>query len=186
MIKCDFRKETRISGSTVQIAAELEKIMRYVRSAFCIAMGEEDGNEFFDRIIENSRKSESDIKREVEALEKEMEVEDPELLKEVNANVNKIWRKFLEVRTNGQSKNDRVIITSDGGAVGIVADVALVLREARKDIAKPTDKHTADTFIKQAVDISVRDLDAEVFRKFFKWTEIICEQTNEDISKWRK
>lgn len=83
-------------------------------------------------------------------------------------------------------KNDRVIITSDGGAVGIVADVALVLREARKDIAKPTDKHTADTFIKQAVDISVRDLDAEVFRKFFKWTEIICEQTNEDISKGRK
>lgn len=95
MIKCDFGKETRISGSAVQIAAELEKIMRYVRSTFCIAMGEEDGNEFFDRIVENSWKSESDIKREAEILEKEMEVEDPELLKEVNAKVAKIMEEII-------------------------------------------------------------------------------------------
>ena len=83
-------------------------------------------------------------------------------------------------------KNDIVIITSDRGAVGIAADVALVLRAARKDIAKLTDKHTADTFIKQAVDMSGRDLDAEGFRMFFEGLAVICEQTNEDISNGRK
>ena len=83
-------------------------------------------------------------------------------------------------------KNDRVIITSDRGAVGIAADVALVLRTARKDIAKLTDKHTADTFIKQAVDMIDSDLDAEGIRMFFEGVAIICEQTNEDISNGRK
>ena len=83
-------------------------------------------------------------------------------------------------------KNDRIIIISDRGAVGIAADVALVLRAARKHIAKLTDKHTADTFIKQAVDMSGRDLDAEGIRMFFEGVAIICEQTNEDISKGRK
>lgn len=83
-------------------------------------------------------------------------------------------------------KNDRVIITSDRGAVGIAADVALVLRAARKDIAKLTDKHTADTFIKQAVDMIDSDLDAEGIRMFFEGVAIICEQTNEDISNGRK
>lgn len=83
-------------------------------------------------------------------------------------------------------KNDRVIITSDRGAVGIAADVALVLRAARKDIAKLTDKHTADTFIKQAVDMIDSDLDAEGIRMFFEGVAIICERTNEDISNGRK
>ena len=83
-------------------------------------------------------------------------------------------------------KNDRVIITSDRGAVGIATHVALVLRAARKEITKLTDKRTADTFIKQAVDMSGRDLDAEGIRMFFEGVAIICEQTNEDISKGRK
>ena len=83
-------------------------------------------------------------------------------------------------------KNDRVIITSDRGAVGIAADVALVLRAARKDIAKLTDKHTADTFIKQAVEMSGSDIDAEGIRMFFERVAILCEQTNEDISKGNK
>lgn len=83
-------------------------------------------------------------------------------------------------------KNDRVIITSDRGAVGIAADLTQILRETRKEIAKLTDKHTADTFIKQAVDMSGRDLDAEGFRMFFEGLAVICEQTNEDISNGRK
>lgn len=83
-------------------------------------------------------------------------------------------------------KNDRIIIISDRGAVGIAADVALVLRAARKHIAKLTDKHTADTFIKQAVDMSGSDLDAEGIRMFFEGVAIICEQTNEGISKGRE
>ena len=82
--------------------------------------------------------------------------------------------------------NDRIIITSDRGAVGIAADVALVLRAARKEIAKLTDKRTADTFIKRAVDMIDSDLDAEGIRMFFEGVAIICEQTNEDISKGKK
>lgn len=83
-------------------------------------------------------------------------------------------------------KNDRVIITSDRGVVGIAADVALVLRAARKDIAKLTDKHTADTFIKWAINMIDSDLDAEGIRMFFEGLAVICEQTNEDISNGRK
>lgn len=83
-------------------------------------------------------------------------------------------------------KNDRVIITSDRGAVGIATHVALVLRAARKEIAKLTNKRTADIFIKQAVDMSGRDLDAEEIRMFFEGLAVICEQTNEDISKGKK
>ena len=82
--------------------------------------------------------------------------------------------------------NDRIIIISDRGAVGIAADVALVLRAARKEIAKLTDKRTADTFIKRAVDMIDSDLDAEGIRMFFEGVAIICEQTNEDISKGKK
>ena len=83
-------------------------------------------------------------------------------------------------------KNDRVIIASDRGVVGIATHVALVLRAARKEIAKLTDKRTADTFIKQAIDMIDSDLDAEGIRMFFEGVAIICEQTNEDISKGRK
>ena len=83
-------------------------------------------------------------------------------------------------------KNDRVIITSDRGVVGIATHVALVLRAARKEIAKLTDKRTADTFIKRAVGMIDSDLDAEGIRMFFEVVAIIFEQTNEDISKGRK
>ena len=85
-----------------------------------------------------------------------------------------------------RANNDRIIITSDRGAVGIATHVALVLRAARKEIAKLTDKRTADTFIKRAVDMIDSDLDAEGIRMFFEGVAIICEQTNEDISKGRK
>ncbi len=91
-----------------------------------------------------------------------------------------------EENQHDQSKNDRVIITSDRGAVGIAADLTQILRETRKEIAKLTDKHTADTFIKQAVDMIDSDLDAEGIRMFFEGVAIICEQTNEDISNGRK
>lgn len=66
------------------------------------------------------------------------------------------------------------------------ADLTQILRETRKEIAKLTDKRTADTFIKRAVDMIDSDLDAEGIRMFFEGVAIICEQTNEDISKGRK
>ena len=83
-------------------------------------------------------------------------------------------------------KNDRVIITSDRGVVGIAADLTQILRETRKEIAKLADKRTSDTFIKRAVDMIDSDLDAEGIRMFFEGVAIICEQTNEDISNGRK
>ena len=43
MIKCEFGKETHISGHVVQIAAELEMIMRDVRCAMCESLGESKG-----------------------------------------------------------------------------------------------------------------------------------------------
>lgn len=83
-------------------------------------------------------------------------------------------------------KNDRVIIASDRGVVGIATHVALFLRAARKEIAKLTDKRTADTFIKWAINMIDSDLDAEGIRMFFEGLAVICEQTNEDISNGRK
>lgn len=55
MIKCDFGKETRISGSAVQIAAELETLMREIRFALCESLGESGGMNLYDEIIRLSR-----------------------------------------------------------------------------------------------------------------------------------
>lgn len=81
MIKCDFGKETSICGSMVQIAAELEELMRKIRHALCKTLGESDGMDFYEEIIRLSKLD--DIQRHelfAEAIS-EAERENPEMAK---------------------------------------------------------------------------------------------------------
>lgn len=51
MIKCDFGKQTVITGHAVQIATELECLARDVRIALCNTLGEEAGMEMYGEAI---------------------------------------------------------------------------------------------------------------------------------------
>ena len=51
MIKCDFGKQTAITGHAAQIAAELERLAREVRIALCNALGEECGMGLYNEVI---------------------------------------------------------------------------------------------------------------------------------------
>ena len=81
MIKCDFGKETRISGSMIQIAAELEELMWKVRHALCKTLGESDGMDFYEEIIRLSKLDDSQ-RHELFAEEiSKAERENPEMAK---------------------------------------------------------------------------------------------------------
>ena len=62
MIKCDFGKETRISGSPAQIAVELETLMRKTRFALCESLGESGGLNFSEEFIRLSKLDDRNIK----------------------------------------------------------------------------------------------------------------------------
>lgn len=59
MIKCDFGKQTVITGHAVQIAAELECLAREVRIALCNSFGKEYGMRLYNRAIDMSEMSEA-------------------------------------------------------------------------------------------------------------------------------
>ena len=60
MIKCDFGKQTAITGHAVQIAAELECLAREVRIALCNALGEKYGMESYNKVIRMAELNEDD------------------------------------------------------------------------------------------------------------------------------
>lgn len=60
MIKCDFGKQTVITGHAVQVAAELECLAREVRIALCNSFGKEYVMGLYNRAIEMSEMSEAE------------------------------------------------------------------------------------------------------------------------------
>ena len=60
MIKCDFGKQTAITGHAVQIAAELECLAREVRIALCNTLGEECGMGLYNEVIRMAELNEDD------------------------------------------------------------------------------------------------------------------------------
>lgn len=88
MIKCEFGKETHITGHVVHIAAELEMIMRDVRCAMCESLGESRGMEMYDSIIRNASMSEEQRDKQFEAEEAMLNDLDPELMKDLEDFVN--------------------------------------------------------------------------------------------------
>ena len=63
MIKCDFGKQTAITGHAIQIAAELECLAREVRIALCNTLGEECGMELYNETIKMAALSEAESDR---------------------------------------------------------------------------------------------------------------------------
>lgn len=88
MIKCELEKEMHISGHVVQIAAELEMIMRDVRCAMCESLGESNGMEMYDSIIRNASISGEQRDKQCDAEEAILKDLDPELMKDCEDFVN--------------------------------------------------------------------------------------------------
>lgn len=63
MIKCDFGKQTAITGHAIQIAAELECLAREVRIALCNTLGKECGMKLYNEAIKMSALSEAERDR---------------------------------------------------------------------------------------------------------------------------
>lgn len=81
MIKYEIGKEMHISGHVVQIAAELEMIMRNVRCAMCESLGESRGMEMYESIVRNASMSGEQRYKQCEAEEAILKDLDPELMK---------------------------------------------------------------------------------------------------------
>lgn len=102
MIKCDFGKETSICGSPVQIAAELEELMREIRHALCKSLGESSGMHLYEEIIRLSILDAS--QRDAlcaEEFSKE-ERENPEMAKMASDLTDELMRKIFGVTTEGK------------------------------------------------------------------------------------
>ena len=88
MIKSELEKETHITGHVVQIAAELEMIMRDVRCAMCESLGGSMGMEMYESIVRNASMSEKQRDKQCEAEEAILKDLDPELMKDCEDFVN--------------------------------------------------------------------------------------------------
>lgn len=80
----DFGKYVKITGHLEQVALELGIAARKVREGYCERMGERDGNELFELIIANARKTDSEMYAEAEEEYRRSEMEDPELVRSFN------------------------------------------------------------------------------------------------------
>ena len=82
MIKCEFGKETHVSGHPVLIAAELEELMRTVRNAMCKTLGEVEGLNMYEKIIVLAQMSEEQRDKYIE--DERTHAENPKLAKEID------------------------------------------------------------------------------------------------------
>ena len=98
MIKCDFGKETRISGSPAQIAVELEALMRKTRFALCESLGESGGMNFYEEFI---RLSELDDSQRYELFAEE---------------ISKAWRENPEIAKMASDLTDELMCRIFGAA----------------------------------------------------------------------
>ena len=80
MIKVkDFGMSFEIDGIPEQIAMELTVAARGVREVFCENLGEEQGNEFFEFILDTVKKTDAEVSEEAERLLSK----NPELAEEI-------------------------------------------------------------------------------------------------------
>lgn len=95
MIKCELGKETHISGHPVQIAVELEDLMREVRSALCKLLGETNGLNFYKEIVENASMSEEQRNKYSEDEVERIHAENPKLAKELDERVDALFEMLF-------------------------------------------------------------------------------------------
>ena len=80
MIKVkDFGMSFEIDGIPEQIAMELTVAARGVREVFVRTWGEEQGNEFFEFILDTVKKTDAEVSEEAERLKKK----NPEFAEEI-------------------------------------------------------------------------------------------------------
>ena len=80
MIKVkDFGMSFEIDGIPEQIAMELTVAARAVKESFCESLGEEQGNEYYEFILDTAKKTDSEVNEAVECLMRE----NPELVEEI-------------------------------------------------------------------------------------------------------
>lgn len=75
----DFGTSLKIDGIPEQIAMELTVAARGVREIFCENLGEEQGNEFFESILDIAKKTDAEVSEEAERLMRK----NPELVEEI-------------------------------------------------------------------------------------------------------
>lgn len=75
----DFGTSLKIDGIPEQIAMELTVAARGVRKVFCENLGEEQGNEFFEFILDTVKKTDAEVSEEAERLKKK----NPEFAEEI-------------------------------------------------------------------------------------------------------
>lgn len=75
----DFGTSLKIDGIPEQIAMELTVAARGVRKVFCENWGEEQGNEFFEFILDTVKKTDAEVSEEAERLKKK----NPEFAEEI-------------------------------------------------------------------------------------------------------
>lgn len=92
MIKCELGKETHISGHPVQIAAELEELMRAVRNAMCETFGEVEGLNMYEKIIVYAQMSKEQRNKYAEDKVERTCAENPELAKEVSGYIDALMK----------------------------------------------------------------------------------------------
>ena len=75
----DFGTSLKIDGIPEQIAMELTVAARGVREVICENLGEEQGNEFFEFILDTVKKTDAEVSEEAERLLRK----NPELAEEI-------------------------------------------------------------------------------------------------------
>lgn len=95
MIKCEFGKKTHISGHPVQIAAELEELMREVRSALCELLGETNGLDFYKEIVENASMSKEQRNKYAEDKVERAHAENQKLAKEIDERADALFEMLF-------------------------------------------------------------------------------------------
>lgn len=100
MIKCDFGKQTVITGHAVQIAAELECLARDVRIALCNSFGKEYGMGLYNRAIEMSEMSEAERDQFCEKNIQAAKAERPEMARKAEEHTDMLMKMIFEKLTD--------------------------------------------------------------------------------------
>ena len=95
MIKCDFGKQTAITGHAIQIAAELECLAREVRIALCNTLGEEYGMGLYNEVIKMAEMSEAERDRFCEEGFQIAKSERPEVARRAEEHTDMLMRMMF-------------------------------------------------------------------------------------------
>lgn len=95
MIKCDFGKQTVITGHAVQIAAELECLAREVRIALCNSFGKEYGMGLYNEVIKMAEMNEAERDQFCEERFQIAKAERPEMARKAEEHTDMLMKMMF-------------------------------------------------------------------------------------------